>query len=131
MVSETEKKGTKVHSSNNSGKRLNPLKKIREYSKLLNSRSTIMLDRQHTLTNSSFGISGGKSEFYEHQQPEGPSLRLTQSHLSKSVVEPSIIEPVERHLPKVRGAHKFSHFSRDRVITSFGGGVDFRTYKPL
>ena len=91
-----------------------------------------MLDRQHTLTNSSFGISAvGRSEFSEHEQPEGPSLRLTQSHLSKSVVEPSIIEPVERHLPNVRGANKFSHFSRDRVITSFGGGVDFRTYKPL
>ena len=131
VVCEAEKKGAKVRSSH-TGKPLNPLKKIREYSKLFKSRSSIMLDRQHTLTNSSFGISAvGRSEFSEHEQPEGPSLRLTQSHLSKSVVEPSIIEPVERHLPNVRGANKFSHFSRDRVITSFGGGVDFRTYKPL
>ena len=56
---------------------------------------------------------------------------LTKSLLLKSVVEASIIEPVQRHLPNVHGKNKFSHFSQDRVITSFGGGLDFKNYKPL
>ena len=76
-------------------------------------------------------MSTGKSEYDDTYLPTGPSMRLTNSRLNKSVVEPSIIEPVKRHLPNVHGDRKFSHFSQDRVVTSFGGGYDFKTYKPL
>ena len=89
---------------------------------------------QKTVDQSSlFGISEGQSaidmEFTNRKKQ--PSLRLTKSLLLKSVTEASIIEPVQRHLPNVHGKNKFSHFSQDRVITSFGGGLDFKNYKPL
>ena len=81
-----------------------------------------------------FGVSEGQSAIDNMSLPnqkKKPSLRLTKSLLLKSVVEASIIEPVQRHLPNVHGKNKFSHFSQDRVITSFGGGLDFKNYKPL
>ncbi len=84
-------------------------------------------------TSSLFGISEGQSaiDMSYINRKKKPSLRLTKSLLLKSVIEASIIEPVQRHLPNVHGKNKFSHFSQDRVITSFGGGLDFKNYKPL
>ena len=96
--------------------------------------------RRNTITGGSmgvsslFGVSEGQSAIDNMSLPnqkKKPSLRLTKSLLLKSVVEASIIEPVQRHLPNVHGKNKFSHFSQDRVITSFGGGLDFKNYKPL
>ena len=80
-----------------------------------------------------FGVGEGQSTLdmtFENRRNK-PSLRLTKSILLKSVTEASMIEPVERHLPNVHGKDKFSHFSQDRVITSFGGGLNFKNYKPL
>ncbi len=110
-------------------KSFNPLKKSRQMAK---SRSVSSMMRQQARSNASLGfLDTGKSEYDDTFVPNGPSMRLTKSRLNKSVVEPSIIEPVKRHLPNVHGSKKFSHFSQDRVVTSFGGGYDFKTYKPL
>ena len=106
-------------------------------------RSKSMKAKRNASTMSALGVSAGASSLFGvgegqstldmafENRKNKPSLRLTKSILLKSVTEASMIEPVERHLPNVHGKDKFSHFSQDRVITSFGGGLNFKNYKPL
>ena len=106
-------------------------------------RSKSMKAKRNASTMSALGVSAGASSLFGVGEGQStldmtfenrrnkPSLRLTKSILLKSVTEASMIEPVERHLPNVHGKDKFSHFSQDRVITSFGGGLNFKNYKPL